>query len=817
MKLFKSLLFLTIFFSFSIYYLGFSIPRSRAENAIPAPGRIPCTETKDPEFNSSRPYQASPCGDGPTALFCGNKVIVNLGGVSCNYEGNSTCTYSGPNPIQKHVVVDLTDVQLPILGNTQQIKNNQSSESKIDEATRMNEYVSAYLNGTNDQAEYGANDLTKIVDFSGPIKKLLPQNIQEAQRISTIQSALDTTTYTPDPDEGDNPPQSVTEPKNHNQIAVCGKKEFSLPLWITDFFHVGSVGLGKEIPVECYSGGGAQHSGDFYRLGDWNGETKFAHGVAEISKYIPSFLPKNIIGDFLDQALIERWPLKIPPLPWEDATGKPFTTNEAYQKAYSEWRGNLCAYITLPVVGKHLVCIPFSLVAGSDFADLFPYIPLSNTSDKKGKQVVENVHISAPDAELLTSDYAINKSPTLYLAHTQESSDLSVLLKSTFKPKTGTNNDVPSDSTENNSLDLSQCTVLNARSNPGDDATFSNPKSFIDVDTTYSVGEIKCKNVHEVCPPKDKFGNYPSCYMTADCSSDIYAEIPMLSKSPYLNEIWKDTTAGNDSVFRKIYPKVGANAPISCIGDGPGVSKATYAINSDSSAGVSLKGVEVPGGGGGNDSSGNAQLYFPHLGSVYDYFLKGIQTALRPKGYGETIANGQCVNTGPSTGSGKCKQWLFEKDSKGQYYYDKIIAAASAASCNGKSLNPFWAIGIALNENGGLMSDNTKGDSTSHFGCNISQLQTIDEKTSCMINTLRNDCLAGKTDEQTLSEYGYAPGYVLYPITVLDFGGSYPPPLFGSGDTDKLKTNLLNTDWVAVYKSVAPIFCPNSPTLESNK
>ena len=71
----------------------------------------------------------------------------------------------------------------------------------------------------------------------------------------------------------------------------------------------------------------------------------------------------------------------------------------------------------------------------------------------------------------------------------------------------------------------------------------------------------------------------------------------------------------------------------------------------------------------------------------------------------------------------------------------KIIAAASATKCNGKSLNPFWAMSIALNENGGLMSDNLKGDSKSHFGCNVSQLQTIEEKITCMTNTLRNDCL----------------------------------------------------------------------------
>jgi hypothetical protein len=33
-------------------------------------------------------------------------------------------------------------------------------------------------------------------------------------------------------------------------------------------------------------------------------------------------------------------------------------------------------------------------------------------------------------------------------------------------------------------------------------------------------------------------------------------------------------------------------------------------------------------------------LYFPHIGAVSEYFLKGIQTALRPKGYGSNILSG---------------------------------------------------------------------------------------------------------------------------------------------------------------------------------
>src|SRR3990167_9463143 len=112
--------------------------------------KVPCDQEKDPEFDSLRPYQASPCGDSPKAKFCNNDYIIEEG-VKTKWDGS--CTQSEPYicPTDQHLVknylVDGEGAKLPILGNTEDVKNSQSASDALDDATKMNEYVSWYLNG----------------------------------------------------------------------------------------------------------------------------------------------------------------------------------------------------------------------------------------------------------------------------------------------------------------------------------------------------------------------------------------------------------------------------------------------------------------------------------------------------------------------------------------------------------------------------------------------------------------------------------------------------------------------------------------------
>ena len=161
---------------------------------------------------------------------------------------------------------------------------------------------------------------------------------------------------------------------------------------------------------------------------------------------------------------------------------------------------------------------------------------------------------------------------------------------------------------------------------------------------------------------------------------------------------------------------------------------------------------------------------------------------------------------------------LFENSCSGQVCHQAVISAAKSTSCNGKVLNPYYATAIALNESGGLMSKESNGSNIKHFGCDPFGAagigETIEEKLSCMTTTLQNDCQAGKTDTETLAEYGYEPGNNLENlITIL--GGSSSTPLFVSPSQASTYSNTINTTlqtkgvdyWTVYYQGFIDNFC----------
>jgi len=395
------------------------------------------------------------------------------------------------------------------------------------------------------------------------------------------------------------------------------------------------------------------------------------------------------------------------------------------------------------------------------------------------------------------------------------------------------------------------CEFVEVSTNLGDRATFRNPATHLAVtDVIITVEKIECENKEDIatylapvseggcdghtwdpclttrcntdqcgylCPA----GPIPpsACTSVPDCKAEVEVIIPTTPKVPYADQIWMSTVIDTNTSFRRIFPKLEEGAPVQCIKEIPANSLVVYSPNPE----TNLQRINTAGPntfpGCGPACNAGGQLYFPHLGTIYEYFLKGIQTALRPRGFGHTtfvdgvpfsVPQGdmdKCI----TEALGDCKMWLFEQY-EGQTVYDRIIQKAQQTTCNGKSLNPLWALGIALNENAGLMTNDADGDSPTHFGCNVCEIGTIDEKMECMMNTLRADCAAGKTDEQTLQEYGYPPGYVLFPITVLSPAGAYPPPIFGSDfDVGTIIQNLLNTDWKSVYPTAQDIFCQSTP------
>ena len=209
------------------------IPTPTIRQPFPPP-YVPCYAVRNPEFHSLRPYQASPCNRAKRdlALSCGNDLLVYdelsvlkqfipygadiyfrlIGEVyyfegnriefpNCteNNDGTETCFFSFPR--EKKIAIDLSRAYLPIMGNTELVVNSQEQFDEvmpkyIDDPAKVNEYASWYLNGIIGRAEYDPPDMStengvsRIVNYSGPLKKLLSFDSQEDIRFDEIRDAF---------------------------------------------------------------------------------------------------------------------------------------------------------------------------------------------------------------------------------------------------------------------------------------------------------------------------------------------------------------------------------------------------------------------------------------------------------------------------------------------------------------------------------------------------------------------------------------------------------------------------------------------------
>jgi hypothetical protein len=674
--------------------------------------KFPCDETNDPEFHSLRPYQAAVCGDADKALFCSNELKF-IESFEMAYEGDCDEQLSSPGdriftcnphyPVLAHdLYVELTESMFPIMGNTEQVKNYDKKDDEFDDAQKVNEYASWYLSGVNNKAEYGENTDEKIVNFSGPIQKLLPSIIQDAQRIKTIENV----TKIVNSDDEETSEVEDPAPANHNQIVVCAKSNLGI---------IGDItGLGSFKPVECYDGNKSKANGTIFRLvrdkGGFVGapDPKDCSYVCRVPESVEckrclgeglqpivggadswegdlsiwnNFI-ENIVGKIVDllplvpqeaikESVLNHWNKRTPPLPWENDPfqNRPMTELE-YKKYYNEWRGKTC--VIIPLINS-LFCFDNILVPNK-YADLYQYIPLSNTTDKKGAEYIiddEPQYIPTEGTKIGPVTTGKIKIPPLYFAHTEEVKELSNLLNKTYTPAKYESEPLPLTTETLPKVNGLDCSAVNVRTNQGDNLFPGDPGELLIPDVEYDITQATCHEHFEIIQKtckdnKDKIiGLDRDCdeiIHTLECPAQITIKIPTGTKTPNADEIFSTTVADSGSTFRKIFPKVGEGAPVTCIGDIPAVTSVTYnAEESETPKGGSLEfGVKkIPEDGGGDTS----ELTFPHVGSVYEYFLKGIQTALRPKGYGEPITDGTLCKPTTTT----CGEWedKLEKTSGG--------------------------------------------------------------------------------------------------------------------------------------------------------
>lgn len=652
---------------------------------IPEP-HVPCGAIEDPEFQSLRPYQASPCYPDiyHWSIACGNDIIpideievTPSDAEACvsNPDGSQYCKFKE----DREVTINLAfpDAELPIVGNTQLVPNSQNKGVPapyplLDDAQKTNEYVSWYLNGTSYRAEdeplsyekalklFDTNQLTpeshsKVVDYSGPLQKLLPFYLQLKKRVDTIEIAK--------------------SEQRHNQIVAC---TFGKSINVFGIINIGELG---GIPIPCYP------------------NSKIL-GLA------------GIVLDVVDIGIKEH---RLYGAEGFDGHTPPLETEAKYQDRsfqdywidYKRWRGQSCVQVPIPFLPGREVLVCYNNPSKPDYwANMFYYIPLSTTEDRKG-DVSAGLPVIDP-ANLLTPPYAISMQPTfeegnevkitsidftpserrdlLYFAHMQEVSEQAALLQDTFLPLNG----VPSyegnfeqddirplnfDEAQINDYFVSayttyRCDLKDVRWNTGDDlfgehaadtedsSGENDPKGPIAGTINYSA-EFTCDfgpnvldqacydsciedgDTQEVCTAR--------CTGTRSCKKKAMTAVSVYTRTPEGESVWERLVSGPGSVFKKIYPKIGVAGMFEEIKDLPGVtSDARYSSSADET---------LAGDPRSNRPGERAEIFIPHLGGIYEYFLKGIQDALRPKEAKSSFPPGYPPTGGTcQQGTGYCSQ-----------------------------------------------------------------------------------------------------------------------------------------------------------------
>jgi hypothetical protein len=303
-----------------------------------------------------------------------------------------------------------------------------------------------------------------------------------------------------------------------------------------------------------------------------------------------------------------------------------------YWIAYKRWRGEICVKIPF---SEAFICVNNPL--NNYWANLFAEIPLSSTEDRVGLVETETVGVQPVSEDITITNISFsNQEPAeLFFAHTEEVSELAKLLQSTYISKDG---DWSGTATTGMSP-TEACDLVNIRTNPGDDLFAGEIKGTL----TYSA-EFSCDF------DSDDFVGTDS----PECKKEVLASLSLITKTPKADEAWSRLVAGPSGIFKRIFPKIGEGGAILGLLDIPGATNVTY----------SGAGLIYTGNPGSERSGESAELYFPHVGGVSEYFLKGIQTILRPKGFGEQIISG-APGTLPSSGAIDCDQSAPEASLRG--------------------------------------------------------------------------------------------------------------------------------------------------------
>jgi hypothetical protein len=587
-------------------------------------------------------------------LGCQSPGDCEITGCVINEDGTETCHFVVDRVVD--IAVDLSGTELPIMGYTEPsqgttdpytVINSINFNETLTDPDKVNEYVSWYLYGTIGRAEYRPpernfwGNLTeagkrKVIDYSGPLKRLLAFESQVVKRWNEVERAKTSISSECDPNQTE--PSSDLDCIRHNQIIGC----YNL--------------LGN--PTHCYPGRTLIRS---FRIADWLYRPPFRSDYTSRTLY-------NLLYNTWKFAHFNRWKLYsyIPFSSTEDRIGEVEISSYSIQPPSYSSVVILYSAITNQVPAKLFFA---HMQESFELADILQSIFSYQGADRDAEPL-NIVPYYAPLCNIL--EYRKNPGDNLFAGDISATVEYTAQVACTF-------------------IDPGHGRVCEAAGGE----CYSKPESDWVCDTYYNqvdcdFGDFCGVNCEEYVPPEtlpypmcDEFHPDYSCYpnsysyhencpspiIDGYCPSGYFCGIDMCAippepdveitdfsytetctvqvpinfktdtKTPLAEEVWSKLVSGPAGAFRRIFPQIEdeEGRPIRNLWDIPAATSVRYtSLNED---------VSVVGGG-------NANLFFPHIGGVHEYFLNCIQKTLRPYGYGHGCIDGpppleQFIGNGP--------------------------------------------------------------------------------------------------------------------------------------------------------------------------
>lgn len=855
-----------------------------------------CGETTDPEFHSLRPYPGNFCDPSSEnwvekVLMCGNNIYAAEGfkidfvpeKVSDTSDQGWGCTateepvelryedardnkydYTAFNTVwecedvpissKAQLIIDLEDSEFPVLGNTEDVPNGQSGTNSLSYANRMNNFVSWYLQGAVQTAEEefaSPSDplgIRNMLDYSGPLQKLYPIGGDSidgptgmlAQRYGQGEENLNL---------GD----------SHDQIVVCNaggypeacyiddsqtrrrKSEVRLRPLNRDFSYIplsttedelGGIGVlemqnapqptegeGNDLALLANDDPNKRYLDAFaypWRYPDdldlgWNNNDRLFFAHARESLQLADAMQRTYAPmEALDK--VDLVTLR------GRNTGRNTADRVVRTEEQNDWLAN---DDNMPSVGQieykydGQYCEVVDAYEGPG-DNLYGWLDDEDYEDRLNEMFQE--------AEL-----AKNISSTVAYEGTVECTFERVVDESFFDECMATR-------TESSCVDQFECQFLGGTSG---DICLDGFGSELNTCTI----EVSSPNLFNpgACV---KYQQIPVCSVTAMAGGRVELDIP------WVESIFNRTVNGGMSIYRRLFPRLASNnrslpqeqqiiVPDPYGFDNiPAKTTARYGATNltyEDQDIVTNTGSSAIAGNPLDNKGSEADIYFPYLGSIHEYFLRGVQCALLPAGLGcenidhdiidepadelcrvvwideskarnwaQVIRNnlpGQRFASSSFAGwtayyEGKLRygpdgdtardnakyQHIFESCGGTTPCYNYLINQTLSRTCSGgQCLNPLLVMAIAFNENGGLISFEPGATDNSHFGCGESIdgiPDTIPGKLDCLINTFNSGVENGEDDNEVLLRYGYRGASTAHNINkIMDIisGGRFEP------------------------------------------